>query len=259
VLERVGEARVLEHLRRAGVFELPGQAHDYGLRLALGNTKVRLLDLASAYGAFARAGSVVAPRTLLERTGHDGINAKVPVARDSRVFSPETSALVLDMLADAHARTKVFGQELPTDLPYPVAVKTGTARGFADNVAVFLTRELTVAAWSGRFDGKATRGMRGMDGAAPLARAALLAASRGRTLTLPEPPATLVKRAVCPLSGMLPGHACPARLDERFVSGTEPKATCTFHEHHDGQTRVVYPTELRGWAKRHGAQTRSGS
>jgi penicillin-binding protein 1C len=259
VLERVGEARVLEHLRRAGVFELPGQAHDYGLRLALGNTKVRLLDLASAYGAFARAGSVVAPRTLLERKAHDGINAKVPVARDSRVFSPETSALVLDMLADAHARTKVFGQELPTDLPYPVAVKTGTARGFADNVAVFLTRELTVAAWSGRFDGKATRGMRGMDGAAPLARAALLAASRGRPLTLPEPPATLSERAVCPLSGMLPGPACPARFDELFAPGTEPKATCTFHEHHDGQPRVVYPADLRGWAKRHGAQTHSGS
>jgi penicillin-binding protein 1C len=166
---------------------------------------------------------------------------------------------VLDMLADAHARTKVFGMELPTDLPYPVAVKTGTARGFADNVAVFLTAELTVAAWSGRFDGKATRGMRGMDGAAPLARAALLAASHGRRLTLPAPPRTLTRRAVCPLSGMLPGPACPARFEERFIAGTEPTEACTFHEHRDGQSRIVYPAALRGWAKRHGEQSRSGS
>ena len=260
VLERVGEARVLEHLRRAGVFELPGEAPDYGLRLALGNTKVRLLDLASAYGAFARAGSVIAPRSITTRQDHDGVYLKVPAARQARVFSAETSALVLDMLADPHARTKVFGQELPTDLPYPVAVKTGTARGFADNVAVFLTRELTVAAWSGRFDGKATRGMRGMDGAAPLARAALLAASRGRPLTLPAPPSTLVKRTVCPLSGMLPGPACPARLDELFAPHAEPEGSCTFHEHdHDGRSRVVYPSELRGWAKRHGERARSGS
>lgn len=259
VLERVGEARVLERLRRAGVFELPGQAPDYGLRLALGNTKVRLLDLASAYGAFARGGLVTAARTMLERHGHDGVLASVEAHRESRVFSPEASALVLDILADGHARTKVFGMELPTDLPYPVAVKTGTARGFSDNVAVFLTSELTVAAWSGRFDGEATRGMLGMDGAAPLARAALLAASHGRTLHLPKPPPTLVRRAVCPLSGMLPGPACPARFVESFIPGTEPSETCTFHEQHDGQTRVVYPVELKRWAKRHGELARSGS
>jgi penicillin-binding protein 1C len=244
VLEQVGQARVLEHLRRAGVFELPGAANDYGLRLALGNTKVRLLDLAAAYGAFARNGLVAAPRSIASQLAHE-----------SRVFSPEASALVLDMLADAHARTKVFGMELPTDLPYPVAVKTGTARGFADNVAVFLTSELTVAAWSGRFDGAATRGMRGMDGAAPLARVALLAASRGRMLTLPKLPSTLTGRTVCPLSGMLPGPACPARFEERFISGTEPTGTCTFHEHHQGETRIVYPAELQGWAKRRGGRS----
>jgi len=244
VLEQVGEARVLEHLRRAGVFELPGGANEYGLRLALGNTKVRLLDLAAAYGAFARGGLVTAPRSIASQ-----------LARESRVFSPEASALVLDMLADAHARTKVFGMELPTDLPYPVAVKTGTARGFADNVAVFLTSELTVAAWSGRFDGAATRGMRGMDGAAPLARAALLAASHGRMLTLPKLPPTLTRRTVCPLSGMLPGPACPARFEERFIPGTEPTGTCTFHEHHQGDTRIVYPAELQGWAKRRGGRS----
>jgi penicillin-binding protein 1C len=255
VLERVGEARVLEHLRRAGVFELPGQANDYGLRLALGNTKVRLLDLAAAYGAFARRGLVTAPRSLAWHVGHDGVRTALPAHAESRVFSPEASALVLDMLADAHARTKVFGMELPTDLPYPVAVKTGTARGFADNVAVFLTSELTVAAWSGRFDGAATRGMRGMDGAAPLARAALLAASRGRTLSLPKPPAALTRRAVCPLSGMLPGPACSARFEDRFIPGTEPTGTCSFHEHHQGETRIVYPAELQGWAKRRGGRS----
>jgi hypothetical protein len=101
--------------------------------------------------------------------------------------------------------------------------------------------------------------MRGMDGAAPLARAALLAASRGRTLTLPALPRTLTRRTVCPLSGMLPGPACRARFEERFIAGTEPTEACTFHEHHDGQSRVVYPAELKAWAKRHGEQARSGS
>jgi penicillin-binding protein 1C len=259
VLERVGEARVIDRLRLAGVGALPGDPSDYGLRLALGATKVRLLDLASAYGVFARAGFSRPASSIAHIERHDATRVQLEERSERRVFSPETSALVLDMLADAPARTEVFGHDLPSDLPFPVAVKTGTARGFSDNVAVFLTRELTVAVWNGRFDGAATRGVLGMEGAAPLARAALLAASRGRMLTLPEPPASLVTHEVCALSGMAPTRACNERIAERFALGREPKQPCTFHEHTQSGIRVVYPAELRGWAKRHKQQTREGS
>ncbi len=61
VLERVGEARLLTRLREAGVGPLAGGADDYGLRLALGSAKVRLLDLASAYGFLARCARSVTP------------------------------------------------------------------------------------------------------------------------------------------------------------------------------------------------------
>ncbi len=259
VLEQVGESRVIERMQRAGVGELPGGVEDYGLRLALGATKVRLLDLAAAYGVFARGGIASPARALLEIAQHDGTFAQLPARTQTRAFSPQAAYLVLDMLADAQARRPVFGLELPTDLPYPIAVKTGTARGFSDNVAVFLTSELTVAAWNGRFDGRATEGVLGMEGAAPLARAALLAASRGRMLTLPAAPPGLVTRDVCPLSGMAPGPSCRERIAEQFIASTEPTELCTFHEHHGGRVRVVYPAELRAWAKRHGELVRSGS
>jgi penicillin-binding protein 1C len=218
-----------------------------------------LLDLAAAYGVFAR-GVLASPALgVLSITRHDGARMQQAPRKETRVFSPQAAYLVLDMLADEQARRPVFGPELPTDLPFKVAAKTGTARGFSDNVAVFVTSELTVAAWNGRFDGAATRGVLGMQGAAPLARAALLAASRGRILTLPEPPAGLVTREVCPLSGMAIGPACPERIAEQFIDGTAPKQPCTFHEHHEGRTRVVYPAELRAWAKRRGAQAKLGS
>jgi penicillin-binding protein 1C len=183
VLEKTGVARVMSKLRTAGVGELAGSEQDYGLRLALGATKVRLIDLASGYGFLVRAGRVVPAHAIDAVIADDNTAWRPPVVEDVRVFSPEVSYLVLDMLADPEARRPQFGPELPADLPYPVAVKTGTARGFADVVAVFVTREFTVAAWTGRFDGRPTDGVLGMRGAAPLARAALLSASRGADLT----------------------------------------------------------------------------
>ena len=158
----------------------------------------------------------------------------------------------MDMLADADARRPAFGQELPIDLPYPVAFKTGTARGFSDTVAVGVTREVTVAAWAGTFDGTATQGLVAMDASAPLVRAGLLAAAGGRDLTLPAPPQGAVTTAtVCPLSGLRPGPDCPHQKLEHFAHGHEPTAACSWHL---AGGEVRYPEVARAWARRHAEQ-----
>ena len=76
----------------------------------------------------------------------------------------------MDMLADPGARRAAFGAELPLDLPFPVAAKTGTSSGFADTYTIAATREAVVAAWAGAFDGSGTRGHLAMWSAAPLVR-----------------------------------------------------------------------------------------
>lgn len=250
VLEHVGIARVMSKLRLAGVGELAGDVEDYGLRLALGSTKVRLVDLASGYGFLVREGRVVPAHAINAVIADNGSVWRPEVKKDTRVFSPEVSFLVMDMLADPEARRPQFGPELPADMAYPVAVKTGTARGFADTVALFVTRELTAAAWTGRFDGRATDGVLGMHGAAPLARASLLAAANGQRLTLSKAPVGVVRGEVCAGSGMQPHAGCPHRKPERFASG-KPFAQCTWHAP-DGA--VTYPAELSGWLRRHRAQ-----
>ena len=156
----------------------------------------------------------------------------------------------MDMLADPEARRPEFGQELPLDLPFRVAAKTGTARGFADTVAVGVTRELTAAAWAGNFDGRPTRGVVAMQGAAPLVRAGLLLAGGGRRLTLPPRPPGISSRQVCPLSGRLAGPHCPHRKLEHFVAGTEPTRRCRWHRRDGRGLQVVYPTEVAAWARR---------
>ena len=65
------------------------------------------------------------------------------------------------------------------------------------------------------------QGLSGMRGAAQLARAALLVASRGRTLTLPERPAGVETIEVCPLSGKRPGPHCPHTKRDVALSEAE--------------------------------------
>jgi penicillin-binding protein 1C len=188
VLSRVGVPEALERMRRAGLGPLEGTAADYGLDLALGTPRVRLLDLAAAYGFLVNDGVVVAPRFLA-----DG-----PASTRARVYSPEASWLTMDVLSDANARRATFGAELPLDLPFRVAAKTGTSSGFADTVTVGATREAIAAAWVGAFDGTGTKGKLAMWSAAPLVRAALLAVAdlRGAPLTLPPTPARLAGQPV---------------------------------------------------------------
>jgi penicillin-binding protein 1C len=249
VLEKVGVEKLISRLREAGL-DLEGGPDEYGLRLALGAAKVRLVDLAGAYGFLARGGKVTRPTPLVEVRSADGATWRPERAPERRLFSPQVAWLVADVLSDNEARRPGFGQELPLDLPFPVAAKTGTSRGFADTVAVAVTHEVTVAAWAGTFSGRPTQGLVAMQSAAPLVRDGLLAYAGGRQLTLPERPSGIASAEVCPLSGLRPGPACPHRKREAFLAGTAPSETCAWHHDHEGRVTIELPPELHAWAER---------
>jgi penicillin-binding protein 1C len=222
--------------RSAGRDLAGGDASAYHPGLVLGAVRVRPLDLAAAFAAFAQDGSF--------RPWHDREGEVRPTRR---LFSPEVAWLVGDMLADPAARRPVFGEELPLDLPFRVMAKTGTSAGFADNLTVAATREWTVLAWAGNFDGSPMHGVLAMRGAAPLARAAFLVLRERGPLSLPERPAGIVEAVVCPLSGLRPSPGCPARKRDYFRADAVPEAPCTWHQA-DGSVR--WPAELAGWAAR---------
>jgi penicillin-binding protein 1C len=250
VLDKVGVPRVMTALRAAGVADLPGAPDDYGLRLALGAAKVRLVDLAAGYGFLVRGGMVRRASGIDRVIADDGGTWRPLVEQERRVFSPTTSWLVMDMLSDPEARRPAFGTELPLDLPFRVAAKTGTARGFSDTVAVAATEQIIVAAWAGNFDGSPSHGVVAMQGAAPLVRDALLAFADGKMLTLPPRPDTVEEIDVCAVSGMKPGPHCPLE-HEVVAKGRGPTATCTWHVlGPDGTIETIYPAEAAGWQRR---------
>jgi penicillin-binding protein 1C len=247
VIEEVGVPRVMSVLRRAGVAPLEGAPDDYGPRLALGAAKVRLLDLTAGYGFLVRHGLVGSPRGIVLVTAPDGARWSPPHTPDRQVFTPQTSWLVMDMLSDPEARRPAFGMENPLDLPFRIAAKTGTARGFSDTWAVGATQEVIVGAWAGTFDGTPTHGLVAMDAAAPLVRDAMLAVTgTGGKLTLPSRPAAIEDIEVCAASGMKAGESCP-RVHDHAARGHAPTEPCTWH---DADGRLTYPARAKGWLER---------
>lgn len=266
---QLGIEQALATLRRVGFASLTGSAVEYGSALALGDGEVRLIELARAYSMLARGGSLLPERLARAVVDAAGHRRELAAAVPETVLDSRAAAIITDVLADPEARAGAFGRQSALELPFAVAVKTGTSKGYRDNWTLGFTREVTVGVWVGHFDGSPLTRSSGVTGAAPLFQAVMLAAMRGRT------PAELVDRSglvgveVCALSGELPGDACPHRTHEWFLPGSMPTATCGMHERvfvdserggrslrtcPGAEERVVerYPAEYAAWSVRAG-------
>lgn len=255
-LLRVGVPTLVDRLRAAGLTTLDKPDDAYRPSLAIGDTEVRLLEYAGAFAAFGNGGRAVVPRAVSRLRFAEGGWRDFPTTAGPTVFSPQVAYLVFDILSDPDARRPMFGSGAPMDVGFKIALKTGTTRGYTDDLAFGTTREYTVGAWAGNFDGSPTAGVMAMQGAAPLVRAAFVAlAARFGTPTPPDEPPGLAHHDVCALSGLLPGPDCPHKR-ETFIPGTEPRAACDWHRRLGGRVEVVWPPEVAGWARIHRRATR---
>jgi len=228
--DRVGPATVLGLLRQVGLDTLDQDASHYGAALALGDGEIRLADLAGAYATLARHGLYRPLGYALEATLDSGRSVYPPHREPRRVIDPRLAGVLTDVLSDRAARLSAFGRGNALELPFPVAAKTGTSKGYRDNWTVGFTHERTVAVWVGNFDGHPMSGSSGVTGAGPLFHDVMLAAMRGIEHPAPLADLTgLVFAEVCPLSGELAGPDCPHRRRELFRPGHVPTHTCALH------------------------------
>ncbi|MEO8184876.1 MAG: transglycosylase domain-containing protein, partial [Deltaproteobacteria bacterium] len=163
-LQRVGVRSLVDRLRLAGVSTLRADADSYGPDLAIGNAEIRLIDYAGAFAAFGNAGRAVRPRAVRRITRPSGeLESErhfTPATRS--IFAPAIAFQIFDILSDSDARRPMFGRSAPLELGFPVALKTGTTRGYTDNLAFGTTREFTVGVWAGNFDGTPMEGVMAM-------------------------------------------------------------------------------------------------
>lgn len=243
LVDKLGGARVLGNLRSLGLSSLDKPADYYGPALALGDGEVSLEELTAAYAALARGG-----RTLRLKFSLDDAARHPP----RQVFSPAAAAIISEILSDDAARREAFGATNSLDLPFPVAVKTGTSKGYRDNWTVGYTKAITVGVWVGNFDGRPTQRLTGATSAGPLFHEVMEAAvlHLGDRVTAPGSSrplhdAALVKRTVCAESGEIYSAACQHRVEEWFAAESPVGSGQSFQHFSSDKQRlsIEYPQD----------------
>ena len=142
LMEAVGPARFVAHLRAAGAdLRLPREAAP-GLPVALGGLGLTLTDLARLYAGLARDG-------------------RMPPPSDFKRIAGDVAAwYVADVLRGTPPPDNALSNR--------IAYKTGTSFGYRDAWAVGFDRRVTLAVWVGRADGAAVPGLVGRVVAAPI-------------------------------------------------------------------------------------------
>jgi penicillin-binding protein 1C len=243
---QIGIPKLLRFLSRSGLSSFDRTASYYGLGLTLGNAEVRLDELVGAYAAFARGGEWIRPR-FLPRTPSE----------TRRLVSSRTAFWITDILSDADAREFAFGRGGSLELPFPVAVKTGTSQAYHDNWTIGYSRHVTVGVWVGNFDRKPLRNSSGVTGAAPIFHAVMLAAERRATgshafslANIASAAGDSVRREVCAVSGLAANSWCPTRRYEWTAAERAP-LPCSWHHLSEDGPLTIWPPEYRAWAANH--------
>ena len=194
-------------------------ADHYGLGLVIGNLEVKLIQLAAAYATLARGGEFMSPRFLKNE----------PKPSPNRIFSPESSYIITDILSDPSARVLTFGDFFNQKLPFKVALKTGTSTHYRDSWIIGYTLEYTIAIWIGNFDGSSTNGLSGAKGGGPVFIDILNELYPDRFAARFKKPESVIRKTVCSYSGFVPNSSCPHTKEELFIREFEPQEKCQYH------------------------------
>ncbi|MCG2688039.1 glycosyl transferase, partial [Candidatus Parcubacteria bacterium] len=141
----------------------------FGPSIVLGGYEVKLLELTSAYSAFANNGAWLKPVSILRIEDSQGNIIEENKSTPRRVLSIKTAALISDILSDNNSRAPVFGARSVLFFDeYPVAVKTGTTQSYRDGWTVGYTPDAVIGVWTGNNDNTPTRKEPGIVFAGPI-------------------------------------------------------------------------------------------
>ncbi|MBI2007598.1 MAG: transglycosylase domain-containing protein, partial [Candidatus Blackburnbacteria bacterium] len=204
----------------------------FGLSLTLGGGEVRLLDLTSAYGAFANGGLRYDPVAILKVEDPKGkVVDEYKPAEGRKILDPGEAFIISNILSDNGARTDVFGPNSALNIPgRTVAAKTGTTNDMRDNWTVGWTPQVVVGVWVGNNDNSPIKRLAsGISGAAPIWRRIMLEALRGKPDASFAMSDNIVTAEVDSLSGFR-AHDGYASRTEYFIRGTEPAGDDPVHK-----------------------------
>lgn len=210
--------------RRLGLTSLTRS--DYGLSLTLGGGEVSLLEMTGGYAVIANGGVRVPPVAILKIVDFRGnLVYEYQPPPGERVLRPEHAFLMSSILSDNAARAPVFGANSVLNLPFQVAVKTGTSNDARDNWTLGYTPDLAVGVWVGNPDYTPMENTTGVTGAGPIWAEIMTFGIYRLTENNPRPfvqPAGVEQRTICAASGTQPSRWCPSQRQEYFAVSQPP-------------------------------------
>ena len=226
LLQRVGLGATIDLARRVGLDSMPAVPS-----LALGTGEVSLLDLTSAYTAFANGGVLQPPVFILRIEDADG---RVIYRGDSlgrRVLSESTAYLMASMLADVVNHGTGYSAR-QSGFKLPAGGKTGTTDDHADAWFVGFTPKLAAGVWVG-FDQPQQIMRRGFASvvAVPAWAGFMKAATLGSKAEWINQPAGVSHIRRCKLSGGLATEYCElaGEVEDDYVSFGHSPDLCPLH------------------------------
>ncbi|WP_067930747.1 transglycosylase domain-containing protein [Alicyclobacillus kakegawensis] len=242
VLHDIGPENGTKYLEKMGIY--PGEKTLDGrvtltrgdmsnLSTAIGGLTYGLTvqQMTSAYTTLANEGVWHQSYFVSKIVGRDGATVYQVHPKVNKVFSPQATFILDDMLRDVVTKgtASAVGEHFPSQYIYG---KTGTTDDEFDGWFVGFTQDYTLGLWTGYdyqrhipstiYNEKFTMWNDIMD---PLLQ------EHPSTKPLPRP-SGLVRVTVCKASGELPTALCKADNDvetEWFIQGTQPTKTCDVH------------------------------
>lgn len=142
VAQRIGTEAIIERARAMGITaELPPY-----LSMALGAIEVTPINLCQAYTAFARLGTSVAPRLILEVTSPWGETLHAEPLAPQEAMRPQTAYIMVHMLQGVVQEGTATAAKA---LGRPLAGKTGTTNNEQDAWFVGFSPYLLTGVWVG--------------------------------------------------------------------------------------------------------------
>ena len=203
----------------------------FGFAVTLGGAEVKMIELASAYTAFANGGTSMKAIGVLKVEDRNGrILEEYKVPDGKKVMTEQEAFIISSILSDNSAREMTFGAINGLQISgYEVAVKTGTTNDKRDNWSIGWTPNLLSVVWVGNNDnspmGKIASGV---SGATPIWKSIMLKTLPKRNKQDFPIPEKMVNLDVDKISGYLAHDGFQSRK-EYFVDGTQSSISDPIH------------------------------
>lgn len=146
ILEKAGLHETVELARRLGIESAIPEVPS----MALGTADISMMEMVTAYAAFANGGNAVKPLYITSITNHSGqVLEQFKSERPGKAMSTETSLMILHMLRRSVNEGTSAALRSQFGLSNDIGGKTGTTQSNTDGWFIGITPRLVIGSWVG--------------------------------------------------------------------------------------------------------------